>query len=66
MIDNIRDEVKLKIGLNYLDEWIKSKFDIEYYNLLQCINLYRIYPYCKNQKIEDYLNKNIHKLCEHL
>jgi tRNA A-37 threonylcarbamoyl transferase component Bud32 len=66
MINNIRDEVKLKIGLEYIDEWISSTFDIEYYNLLQCINLYRIFPYTKDVKIESYLRENINKLCEHL
>lgn len=66
MIDKVSDKIKLKIGLNYIDEWLNSTFDMEYYNLLQCINLHRIFPYAKDSQIVEYLNKNIYKLCEHL
>lgn len=66
MIKKPLDPVKVKIGLQYIDEWITSTFDIDHYNILQCINLYRIFPYTSNPKIEKYLKQNIYKLCEHL
>jgi tRNA A-37 threonylcarbamoyl transferase component Bud32 len=66
MTNNIKDKVKLKIGLKYIDDWINDNYNIEYYNLLQCINLYRIYSYTNNKNILDYLEKNINYLCEHL
>lgn len=66
MTDNIRDAVKLKIGLTYIDEWIMDTFDIDQYNLLQSINLFRIFPYTNDPKIKEYLTQNIRKLCEHL
>lgn len=66
MINIKIDHVKLKIGLKYIDDWIKSVYDVKYYNLLQCINLYRIYRYSKDNKILEYLKNNINNLCEHL
>jgi len=65
MVDKVKDEIKIKLGLNYIDKWITNTFDIEHYNLLQTINLYRIYPYTNNPLILEYLNQNINKLCEH-
>ena len=66
MIKKIRDPIKVKIGLQYIDEWVTSTFDVESYNILQCINLYRIFPYTNDPQIEIFLKQNIHKLCEHL
>jgi tRNA A-37 threonylcarbamoyl transferase component Bud32 len=64
MTKYIKDEVKLKIGLKYIDDWITETYDFEYYNLLQAINLYRIINYTSNKNVLDYLEKNISKLCE--
>lgn len=66
MIKKSLDPIKVKIGLQYIDEWITSTFDVENYNILQCINLYRIFPYTNDSKIEEYLKQNICKLCGHL
>ena len=66
MTKYIKDEVKLKIGLKYIDDWIKDRYKVEYYNLLQTINLYRIINYTTNKNVLDYLEKNIDKLCQHL
>jgi tRNA A-37 threonylcarbamoyl transferase component Bud32 len=66
MVDTIRDPVKLKLGFKYIDEWIMDTFDIDQYNLLQAINLFRIFPYTNDPKIKEYLTQNIRKLCEHL
>ena len=66
MVDNVRDVVKIKIGLGYIDEWIMDTFDIDQYNLLQSINLFRIFPYTDDPKIKEYLTRNIRKLCERL
>jgi len=64
MVDNVVDLTKIKLGLNYIDEWIINKYNIENYELFQVINLLRIYPYTTSDKIKTYLDTNINKLCE--
>lgn len=66
MVEKVQDIVKVKIGLDYIDEWVRSNYNIQHYNLLQCVNLFRIYPYTTNDKIRDFLKRNINQLCEHL
>lgn len=64
MVNDVRDVIKVKLGLKYIDDWITSKYPVEDYNLLQAINLSRIIPYAKTPKIQEYLKQNITKLCE--
>jgi len=64
MIDKTTDLTKIKLGLNYIDNWILDNYKIEDYELLQIINLLRIYPYTKDEKIINWLDTNIKKLCE--
>ena len=66
MIDENVDLTKIKLCLNYIDSWIESNYKIEDYNILQIINLVRIYPYTSDNKIKTWLEKNINKLCETL
>lgn len=66
MVNNVRDVIKVKLGLKYIDDWLTSTYNIEHYNLLQAVNLYRIYPYTDDPKIKEYLRHNINYLCEHL
>ena len=66
MIDDEVDTTKIKIGLNYIDNWLVDKYKIDNYELFQIINLLRIFPYTKNEKIKKYLDYNLKKLCEHL
>jgi len=62
MISETKNLTKIKTELEYIDNWITDTFNIEEYNLLQIINLLRIYPYCKTQKIKNWLDKNIEEL----
>lgn len=64
MIDKTTDLTKIKLGLKYIDNWIIDNYKIEDYELLQIINLLRIYPYTNDEKIISWLDKNIKKLCE--
>lgn len=66
LIESPRDLTKLKLGLKYIDEWIRDEYLIEEYNLLQIINLLRIYPYVKDDRMNTWLDSNIKRLCEHL
>jgi tRNA A-37 threonylcarbamoyl transferase component Bud32 len=66
MIDKTTDFTKIKLGLKYIDNWILNNYKIEDYNLLQVINLLRIYPYTTDEKILNWLDENIKHLCEHL
>jgi len=66
LIESPRDLTKLKLGLRYIDDWIQDEYLIEEYNLLQIINLLRIYPYVNDNKINNWLDSNIKRLCEHL
>jgi len=66
MIDVPRDLTKIKLGLKYIDDWIQSNFVIHEYELLQIINLLRIYPYATDYKIKQWIKYNIDTLCEHL
>lgn len=66
MTSGVTDNVKLKIGFQYIDEWITNNFDMKNYNLLQCVNLFRIFPYVTDKNLKEYLKLNINKLCEHL
>lgn len=66
MVDKTTDLTKVKLGLKYIDNWINDNYKIEDYELLQLINLLRIYPYTNDKKINDWLDINIKKLCEHL
>ena len=64
MISSVTDLSKIKLGLSYIDDWLVENYPIEKYELLQIINLQRIYPYTNNVKIKKYLETNINKLCE--
>lgn len=64
MIDKTTDLTKIKLGLKYIDNWILDNYQIEDYELLQIINLLRIYPYTTDEKIINWLDENIKKLCE--
>lgn len=66
MIDIPKDLTKIKLGLKYIDNWIQDNFKIEEYELLQVINLLRIYPYTTDNDIKMWLQYNINKLCERL
>ena len=66
MIDKNIDFTKVKLGLKYIDNWILDTYEIEDYELLQIVNLIRIYPYTNDKKIISWLDENIKKLCEHL
>lgn len=66
MVDIPKDLTKIKLGLKYIDRWIETNFEIQEYELLQIINLLRIYPYATNNLIKDWLKTNIKNLCEHL
>lgn len=66
MVDTPKDLTKIKLGLKYIDNWITNSYDIEDYELLQVINLLRIYPYTNNNKIVSWIENNIAQLCEHL
>ena len=58
------DLSKIKLGLSYIDKWLVENYPIEKYELLQIINLQRIYPYTNDIEIKKYLQTNINKLCE--
>lgn len=64
MVDKIVDLTKIKLGLQYIDEWLVNNYPIENYEIFQIINLIRIYPYTESNTIKLYLDKNINKLCE--
>ena len=64
MIDKTTDLTKIKLGLKYIDNWILNNYKIEDYELLQIINLLRIYPYTTDKRIINWLDENIKKLCE--
>lgn len=66
MVDNIVDLTKIKLGLNYIDDWLTKTHPVANYEILQIINLLRIYPYTKSNTINIYLEKNIKWLLEHL
>ena len=66
MVNNVIDLTKIKLGLNYVDNWITDNYPVEDYELFQIINLLRIYPYTTDDKIKLYLQNNINTLCEHL
>lgn len=66
MVDTPLDLTKIKIGLEYIDKWICANFNVDDYEILQIINLLRIYPYSTDEKIKIWIDKNIKKLCEHL
>lgn len=66
MVDKTTDLTKVKLGLKYIDNWINDNYKIGDYELLQLINLLRIYPYSTDKKINNWLDKNIKELCEHL
>ena len=66
MVNNIVDLTKIKLGLNYIDEWLIETYRVENYEILQIINLLRIYPYTTSDDIKIYLEKNIKWLLEHL
>lgn len=55
------DRTKIKTGLNYIDEWIVSNYEIEHYKSLQTINLLRIKPYA-DKPLQEYLTKMINEL----
>lgn len=55
------DRTKIKTGLNYIDEWLVSTYNIEHYKTLQTINLLRIKPYA-DKKLVEYVTKTIDKL----
>lgn len=58
------DTTKIKIGLNYIDDWITSTYNIEYYETLQIINLLRIKSY-SDIKLQKYLKQKIDELWHH-
>jgi len=64
MVDDIVDLTKIKLGLNYIDKFLVEQFDIEDYTILQIVNLIRIKPYVKDEKINKWINDNLNKLCE--
>ncbi len=64
MVSNVTDLTKIKLGLLYIDKWLVENYPIEKYELLQIINLLRIYPYTNDIEIKKYLQTNINKLCE--
>jgi tRNA A-37 threonylcarbamoyl transferase component Bud32 len=64
MVSSVTDLSKIKLGLSYIDKWLVENYPIEKYELLQIINLLRIYPYTNDDKIKNYLEININKLCE--
>lgn len=64
MVTDTLDETKIKLGLQYIDNWLVDTYPIKEYEILQIINLFRIYPYTNDEKIKKYLSKNINKLCE--
>jgi tRNA A-37 threonylcarbamoyl transferase component Bud32 len=64
MVSSVTDLSKIKLGLSYIDDWLVKNYPIEKYELLQIINLQRIYPYTNDVKIKKYLETNINKLCE--
>lgn len=66
MVENVTDLTKIKLGLRYIDEFLINNYEVEDYYFLQIINLIRIFPYTNDKKTEDWLNKNIKELCEHL
>lgn len=64
MVDKVIDLTKIKLGLQYIDNWLVNNYPIQNYEIFQIINLLRIYPYTNDDKIKLYLDKNINKLCE--
>lgn len=64
MVNSVTDLSKIKLGLSYIDNWLVKNYPIEKYELLQIINLQRIYPYTNDVEIKKYLQININKLCE--
>lgn len=60
------DKVKLDIVLKYIDNAIVDRYQNEYffqyYNIMQMINLLRIYPYTRDYEIICKLNKSIYYL----
>ena len=58
------DILKIKMCLNYIDDSLTSTYKIEHYNSLQIINIFRIYPYVKTKKLEDFLSKKIKQLLQ--
>jgi len=64
MVDKVIDLTKIKLGLQYIDNWLVNNYPIENYEIFQIINLLRIYPYTNDDKIKLYLDKNINKLCK--
>jgi len=66
MVNNIVDLTKIKLGMKYIDDWLVENHRVEYYEILQIINLLRIYPYTTDDNIKIYLEKNIKWLLEHL
>ena len=64
MVNSVTDLSKIKLGLSYIDNWLVKNYPIEKYELLQIINLQRIYPYTDDTKIKNYLETNINKLCK--
>lgn len=63
------DRIKIKIIMKFLDSYIEdyfSKYDFyrEYYLIFQQINLLRIVPYAKDEKIVNYLLNELKKLGE--
>ena len=66
MVNNIVDLTKIKLGMKYIDDWLVENHRVDYYEILQIINLLRIYPYTTDDNIKIYLEKNIKWLLEHL
>lgn len=66
MIHDKVDITKIKIGLNYIDNWLVNNYKVDNYELFQIINLLRIFPYTKEESVKKYLEHNLKKLCEHL
>jgi tRNA A-37 threonylcarbamoyl transferase component Bud32 len=53
---------KLKISLNYLDEWLVNTYDINEYHFLQKVNLCRILPYAKTDSIKRFIDNKFNTL----
>lgn len=56
------DKNKVRIGLNYIDDWLVNNYDFTNYNLLQKLNLLRILPYAKTDRVKEFVNNSIPKL----
>lgn len=62
--DQDYDRVKMRIILNYIDKKLdenfgKKEYYVLYYKLFQFINLIRVLPYCQDNKLYDFLIRNI-------